>query len=151
MPIALPQPDARRGQAEGRQPPLDGPLPSEREQRERGARREKRMRDRPPASADAAPSDAAQDAGESRQSEQAAAAAAGGSGLPGANRRGGRGERQRPPRGERPGGSANQEAAPQAVDAPPGMCYLLTDISRDKPYRRCSIFVRVADGTCVKL
>lgn len=129
MPIALPQPDARRGQVEGRQPPQEGPpLP----QRERGARREKRTSDRPPASADAVCSDAVQDAGESRQSEQAAPAAAGGSGLPGAHRRGGRGERQRAPRGERPGGSANQEAAPEAVDAPPGMCCLFTDFSRDK-------------------
>ena len=127
MPIALPQPDARRGQAEGRQPPQEGPpLP----QREQGARREKRTRDRPPAPADAVRSDAVQDVGESRQSEQAAAA--GGSGLPGAHRQGGRGERQRAPRGERPGGSANQEAAPEAVDAPPGVCCLLTDFSRDK-------------------
>ncbi len=82
MPIAVPVPE-RRAQAEGR-PSGEGP-PQQRERGERGARREKRTRDRPPQSGEAAPPEGSQAPAESRQAPRAAAEA-GGPPLSGADR-----------------------------------------------------------------
>ena len=135
MPIAVPVPE-RRAQAEGKLP-AEGQPP--REQRDRGARREKRTRERPPPSGEAPPPEGSQAPVESRQAPSVALESGGPptqeqsmGGPPGVHRRGSR--RGGAQRGERFGGHGTPgieaEGASKAVDAPPGTEHLYTSDSQ---------------------